>query len=200
MAALTPQPGGGTDDGPALHSGPQSALDRPRGLWGKTLGLTEDLLVALGALAVAGMGLYVVTGVVMRNVLNMSLHDESVVVGELMIIALVLPLGKVAAERGFITVDILTQRFQTRHAIALNGLACVVGLIAAAVLFYAGHRALMDALHHKAFYFGTLQLPEWPGKLAFFVGYTVFTLRLLDLLILDTYARIKGTDVIKGTD
>lgn len=192
MGALNPQDQGGGDNAPPSHGGPESALDRPRGLWGKALGLAEDLLVMLSALAVAGMGFYVVAGVVMRNVLNMSLHDESVVVGELMIAALVLPLGKVAAERSFITVDVLTQRFQNRHAIVLNALACVVGLIIASVLFYAGYRALMDALRTNAFYFGSLRLPEWPGKLAFFVGYAVFTLRLLDLLFLDTYARLRA--------
>lgn len=191
MGALNPQNREGVDTDPPSHGGPQSALDRPRGLWGRALGLTEDLLVTLAALAVAGMGLYVVAGVVMRNFLNMSLHDEAVIVGELMIAALVLPLGKVAAERGFITVDVLTRRFQNRHAITLNALACVVGLIIASVLFYAGHRALLDALRTNAFYFGSLRFPEWPGKLAFFVGYAVFTLRLLDLLFLDTFARLR---------
>lgn len=193
MGTLSNQQEGGASTGPAAdHGGPESGLGRPRGLWGRALGLTEDILVAAGALAVAAMSLYVVTGVIMRNFLNMSLHDESVVVGELMIAALVLPLGKVAAERGFITVDILTQRFQNRHAVALNALAAIVGLIAAAVLFYAGFRALNDAILRNAFYFGTLKLPEWPGKLAFFLGYTVFTLRLLDLLILDTWAKLKS--------
>ncbi len=191
MGTLSDQQDSGAGHGPADH-GPESGLDRPRGLWGKALGLTEDILVALGALAVAGMSAYIVAGVIMRNFLNMSLHDEAVVVGELMIAALVLPLGKVAAERAFITVDVLTHRFQTRHVVALNALACIIGLIAAAVLFYAGYQALADTLRTNAFYFGTLQLPEWPGKLAFFVGYAVFTLRLLDLLILDTWAKLKS--------
>lgn len=190
MGALKDQQSGAAS-GPADALAPHLDHLRPRGLWGQLLGRTEDILVFFGALAVVGMSLYVVTGVVMRNLLNMSLHDESVVVGELMIFALVLPLGKVAAERSFITVDVLTKRFQKRNIIALNALACVVGLIAAGALWYAGMRAISEAWRSNAFYFGTLQLPEWPGKLAFFVGYTVFTLRLLDLLILDTYAKLK---------
>ncbi len=192
MGALKDQQSGATS-GPAAGPAHATELERPRGLWGQLLGRTEDLLVFFGAVAVVGMSLYVVTGVIMRNLLNMSLHDESVVVGELMIFALVLPLAKVAAERSFITVDVLTQRFQDRHIVTLNALACVVGLIAAGVLWYAGFRAISEAWRSNAFYFGTLQLPEWPGKLAFFVGYTVFTLRLLDLLILDTYAKLKNS-------
>lgn len=190
MGALNNQPSGAAT-GPAPTHGSSVETFRPRGLWGRMLGRTEDLLVLIGALAVVGMSLYVVAGVIMRNLLNMSLHDESVVVGELMIFALVLPLGKVAAERSFITVDVLSQRFLDRHAIVLNALACIIGLIAAGGMFFAGYRAIVEVLETNAFYFGTLQLPEWPGKLAFCVGYTVFSLRLLDLLILDTYAKLK---------
>lgn len=191
MGALNEQQEGAQPSPPNPH-GHSDALLRPRGLWGNLLGRTEDLFVMFGALAVAGMSAFVVTGVVMRNLLNMSLNDESVIVGELMIAALVLPLGKVAAEGGFITVDILTKRFQDRHAVVLNVIACVVGLVAAGVLFYAGYKSITEVLRSGSYYFGTLQLPEWPGKLMFFAGYVLFTLRLLDLLILDTWAKLKS--------
>ena len=171
----------GTGDG---HAGPRTP-------WRRLLEGTESLFAAVGAVAVAAMGAYVIAGVIMRNVLNMALHDEGVIVGELMIAALVLPLAKVAAERSFITVDVLTARFSARNALWLNALAAIVGLIAAGTLGYAGWRSLSEVLRSGSYYYGMLQLPEWPGKAMFFAGYILFTVRLLDLLILGSLARIK---------
>ncbi|GGE23672.1 TRAP-type mannitol/chloroaromatic compound transport system, small permease component [Gemmobacter megaterium] len=178
MGALNAPGAGGGDAG-------------PRSPWRRGLETIETLFAAIGAVAVAAMSAYVIAGVIMRNLLNMALHDEAVVVGELMIAALVLPLAKVAAEHSFITVDVLTGRFAARHAIWLNALAAIVGLIAAGAMGYAGWRTLSEVVRSGSYYYGMLQLPEWPGKTMFFAGYVLFAVRLLDLLILGTLARLK---------
>ncbi|EKE43242.1 hypothetical protein OCGS_2833 [Oceaniovalibus guishaninsula JLT2003] len=145
----------------------------------------EGAMTALAALAIFAMAAFICYGVIARNVLNISVSDETVIVGELMIAALVLPLARVAAERGFIVVELMTHRFAMRHRIALSALTVLVGLMAALPIAYAGLIAFQGAWSSGSFYFGVLNWPEWPGKLAFLAGYVLFTLRLLVLLVAD---------------
>lgn len=149
----------------------------------------EGAMTALAALAVFAMAVFICYGVIARNILNISVSDETVIVGELMIVALVLPLARVAAERGFIVVELLTQRFSEKHFVILSVLTVLVGLMAALPILYAGFRAFLEAYTSGNFYFGILNLPEWPGKLAFLLGYFFFVLRLLILLVSDGLAR-----------
>lgn len=149
----------------------------------------EGAMTGLAAIAIFLMAAFICYGVIARNILNISVSDETVIVGELMIVALVLPLARVAAERGFIIVELLSERFVTRHYLILSVLTVVVGLMAALPIAYAGLRAFNDALSSGSFYFGVLNLPEWPGKLAFILGYAFFVVRLLILLVSDGLAR-----------
>ncbi|MCF3593924.1 TRAP transporter small permease subunit [Rhodobacteraceae bacterium LMO-12] len=153
------------------------------------LGHVESAMTALAALAIFSMACFICYGVIARNILNISVSDETVIVGDMMIVALVLPLARVAAERGFIVVELLTQRFSKRHARVLAILTGAVGLIATLPITYAGLRAFGDAWQSGNFYFGVLNWPEWPGKLAFLLGYAMFLLRLVILLLSDATSR-----------
>ena len=149
------------------------------------MGRVEKLFLDLGALAIILFCVYICTGIILRTFFSSQVPDEVVVVGELMVAALILPLGFVAADRGFIAVELLTNRLPTSFQKWLNVLAVSVGLLATMPIAYAAFHAAEVALTSGNYFFGLLSLPEWPGRLAFFLGYLVFVLRLLDLLIHD---------------
>lgn len=165
----------------AAPAGGRSPVARARGL----LGRLEKLFLDIGALAIILFGTYICTGIILRTFFASQVPDEVVVVGELMVVALILPLGFVAADRGFIAVELLTNLMPKGIQKWLNLLTVAVGLLATMPIAYAAFHAAENALTSGNYFFGLLSLPEWPGRLAFFLGYAVFVIRLLDLLIHD---------------
>jgi TRAP-type C4-dicarboxylate transport system permease small subunit len=175
--------------GPLKTNG--TAPDRGRSAYAKTRGLlgwVEKLLLDFSALAIGFFCIYICTGILLRYFLGSQVPDEVVIVGELMVAALILPLGFVAADRGFIAVELLTNAMPMAVQRWLNVLAVLVGLLATLPITYAAWHAAETALTSGNYFFGLLSLPEWPGRIAFFCGYIVFVARLLDLLIHDTLA------------
>lgn len=167
-------------DGAAPTTG-RSSYAKVRGVFGRV----EKLLLDLGALAIIVFCIYICAGIILRSLFASQVPDEVVIVGELMVAALILPLGFVAADRGFIAVELLTNRMPPIVQRWLNVLAVSVGLLATLPITYAAFHAAETALTSGNYFFGLLSLPEWPGRLAFFCGYVVFVVRLLDLLIHD---------------
>ncbi len=168
------------DDGAARSPG-RSFYAGARG----GLGRLETALVALAAVCIFAMGAYITLGIVLRTFFGSQIPDEVVFVGELMVGALILPLAYVAADRGFIAVEVLTAHFGRRVQTWLNVLTAMVGLVAVVPITYAGLLAAVEAFEAGTYFFGILELPEWPGRLAFFCGYVTFLVRLIDLLIHD---------------
>lgn len=148
------------------------------------LGRIERLALDIGAVAIILIALYVTLGIVLRTFFRTSVPDETVIIGEAMIVAMVLPLAYVAAEGSFIAVDVFTSflRQGGRGDACLRVLAALVGLISAVVILIAAWGSLRDAILFDNYFFGILSLPEWPGRLAFFVGYVLFAVRLCLLL------------------
>lgn len=144
----------------------------------------ERLGTDLGAVAIVLIGLYVALGIVLRTFFNAALPDQTVLVGEAMVVAVVLPLAHVAATGSFIAVDAFTgfaMRSRAGRAI-LAALTAAVGLFAAGIILVASWGSLHDAVTEGNYFFGVLSWPEWPGRLAFFLGYVLFALRLTLLL------------------
>jgi len=167
-------------NGAALVQG-RSTYHKTRGL----LGRLEGVFIAIGAVCVLAFGAYINTGIIFRTFLGSQIYDEVVIVGELMIGSLILPLAFVAADRGFIAVEVLTARFGRKVQIWLNLFGSIIGLFAVIPIGYGGFLALHEAFESGNYFFGILELPEWPGRLVFFTGYVLFFLRLLDLVIHD---------------
>jgi len=140
----------------------------------------ELLFLDIGAGATFLLGLYVTVGVITRTFFASSIPDETVIVAELMIVAVVLPLAFVAAERGFIVVEIFVAAMArtARVNAVLNLLGSVCGVLSLILILYGAWNTLIDAYADGDYYFGVLSLPEWPGRLAFFLGYLVFFIRL----------------------
>ncbi|MDC0662975.1 TRAP transporter small permease [Marinobacter sp. SS21] len=154
------------------------------------LARVETWLLNLAVLCILGLGCIITASVVLRWVATSGVSDEVVIVGELMIGALILPLAFVAADRGFIAVEVLTNRFGPRAQHWLNVLAALVGLVAVAPIAYAAGLSMVDAIKSGAYFFGLLELPKWPGLVLFFVGYAAFFIRLIDLAVYEVLASL----------
>lgn len=146
----------------------------------------ENILLYIAVFCILALGAIIMTSVILRELGYSGVSDEVVIVGEMMIGALILPLAYVAADRGFIAVEVFTNRFGPRVQVSLNILSAVVGLCAVAPIAYAAYISMVDAINSGSYFFGLLELPKWPGRIAFFIGYGVFFIRLIDLAIFET--------------
>tara|TARA_R110002111_G_scaffold262444_2_gene338559 strand:+ start:33209 stop:33790 length:582 start_codon:yes stop_codon:yes gene_type:complete len=168
--------------GRSLGMACSKGLGRARGF----LAGLENILLYIAVFCILMLGVIIVTSVTLRELGFSGVSDEVVIVGELMIGALILPLAYVAADRGFIAVEVLTNRFGRRVQISLNILSAVVGLCAVAPIAYAAYISMIDAVDSGSYFFGLLELPKWPGRIAFFIGYVIFFIRLVDLTIYES--------------
>jgi len=102
-------------------------------------------------------------------------------VRELMIGAVVLPLAYVAAGRAHIAVEVFTSYMPESWQPALNLLGSLTGSLMLLPVLYGGYLDFESVASDGAYFFGELNLPEWPGRLIFLVGYIAFVLRLFVL-------------------
>ncbi|MEZ5674022.1 MAG: TRAP transporter small permease [Thalassovita sp.] len=152
------------------------------------LGRVEAGLTDFAAICILLMCAYVCSGVIARNLFGSQIPDEVVIISEMMVAAVVLPLGYCAAERSFVAVEVFNGMIGPRMDAVLHVLAAVIGIMAILPITYAGFESLIKAVENGDYNFGTLNLPEWPGWLAFFLGYLMFMIRLLVLLVTDAAA------------
>lgn len=165
-------------------------LRRARGF----LSWIETVLLNISVICIVALGGTILLSVTLRELGFSGVDDEVVIIGEMMIGALILPLAFVAADRGFIAVEVLTNRCGRRVQTALNILSAVVGLCAAVPIAYAGYLSMAHAIATHTVFFGMLELPRWPGRVAFFIGYLVFCIRLVDLAV---YEVLVGSGVVR---
>ncbi|WP_169543624.1 TRAP transporter small permease [Sneathiella aquimaris] len=158
----------------------------------KFLGRLESVFVTLSVLAILLMGLLITVSVVSRAVFGWSVPDSTIIVRELMIAAVVLPLAYVTATRSHIMVEVLTSFFPDRVQPWLNLFSVVIGVVALSPILYGGVVELMGTLEDEAYFFGDLELPEWPGRAVFALGYLLFILRLIALVGTDFLDAVKG--------
>lgn len=168
-----------TGHGGRAQSAP--AYRRARGLLGKA----EGALLAVAAVVILAMTAYVMLGIVLRTVFNMGLYDEIVIIGEMMVATISLPFAYVAAERGFIAIEVFTAWAGRRTRIWLDVLASIVGLAALTPITITAVSSGYKTWSEGSYFFGILNLPEWPGYAVYAVGIGFFLLRLIDLLVHD---------------
>lgn len=145
----------------------------------------ERLGMELATLAVVALALLITANVAGRELFGLSVPDSVILVRELMIAAVMLPLGMATAKRAHIAVTFLADRASPRWQGRLIVLGTLVALIALMPLIYAGGREALHALRTGAFYDGLLNLPRWPSRVVFLLGLVVMWLRLALMLAAD---------------
>lgn len=152
----------------------------------------EKTLLGLGALAVIMLGVLITTNVVARAVFATAVPDSVTMVRELMVAAILLPLGAATAARAHVSVAFISDRFGDRLRSWLIVMGTFVGLIALAPLIYAGGREFLSVWEKGSYYYGDLNLPKWPGLLLFVIGIAATWARLLELLVRDIGTILSG--------
>ncbi len=156
----------------------------------------------LGGLAIAGvcivaLGLMITTTVIMRNFFGSGVTDDIVIVSEFMVGAVFLPLAYVTANYHHICIEFLFNRMSPRIKLWTLAVGSIISLLALGPLALAAWIEFSHAAESGAYFFGRLELPEWPGRFAFLVGAVLFILRLAVICVADIRAAIGGnTDYI----
>ncbi len=152
----------------------------------------EGVLVILSICSILGICFIITATIFGRFLFGLSIPDDVIIVRELMIGAVVLPLGYVAAERAHIVVEVFTSRLAEHWQALLNLLASFLGSLLLLPILYGGYLGFTSVVSDGNYFFGELNLPEWPGRLMFLVGYSVFILRLFVLTGTDVLAVIRS--------
>ena len=58
-------------------------------------------------------------------------------------------------------------------------LAQIIALVTVVVVTYSAISFAVKVIEDESYFFGLLNVPEWPGKVAFAVGYALFLLQLV---------------------
>ena len=160
-----------------------------------------------GALLVAGMcivalGLMITLTVVTRNLFGWGVPDDVVIVRELMVGAVFLPLAYVTADYSHITIEFLFKRLGKQGKLWMLAMGSLISLLILIPLAFSAWQGFSHAASSGAYFFGELELPEWPGRFAFFAGAALFIVRLSIILVTDMRAAITGNTeyLVQRTD
>lgn len=145
----------------------------------------ENLLLTVSILCILGICAIIFSGVVTRALFSWSLPDAEILVRDLMIGSIVLPLAYVTAERAHIAVDVFVSLMPDAVRGWCDLLGSIIGFLVLLPIAYGGWTAFTTAWSDGSYFYGEFDLPEWPGKLAFFLGYAVFVIRLATLVVFD---------------
>lgn len=144
----------------------------------KALDLVERVFVTLSATAIIVICVLITVGIVTRAAFNWTIPDAEIIVRECMIWVAVLPLSYISASKAHIAVDVVHEMMPLRLRKRLNLLASLFSLLVLLPILYGAYLGLRTSIARDAYFFGTFEIPEWPGRAAFFAGYVVFTVRL----------------------
>lgn len=148
----------------------------------RTVGVLEGMLFLLATFAIIAIGLIENTNIFLRY-FGTGVSDSVIWIEMLMVAAIAFSLSYAQRRDAHISVDILYNYLPVRTQSALQVLTLLVGLLVSAAVAYWGWGEFWSALIGGNFYAGLLDLPEWPPKLAFFVGFALLFLRFAIQLI-----------------
>jgi len=163
--------------------------------------------IELGALLASGVCivallLMITLTVITRNLFGWGVTDDVIIVRELMVGVVFLPLAYVTADYSHVTIEFLFNRMGKRLKLWILAVGTLISLLILFPLAIAAWNEFFHAAKSGAYFFGELDLPEWPGRFAFFAGAALFIVRLTLICIADIRAAIGGDTkyLIQRTD
>ena len=154
-----------------MHA-PDSASER-------FFGAIEQVLIVISAVAVLLAGAITCTSVFGRWLFGWGVPDGETIIRNLMVVACVLPLSVVAGRRAHIAVDLVVRHFSAKARWRVDAFNGVLGVLMLAAIAWSGWLNLSTTWTRGSYYDGRLEIPEWPARLVFFVGYLLFVARSL---------------------
>lgn len=152
----------------------------------------EQGMLAIAGVCIVALGLMITATVVMRNTIGTGVPDDVTIVSELMVGAIFLPLAYVTANYGHITIEFLFNRMSKRLKLWTLAVGSIISLLILFPLALSAWKEFSHTVEAGSYFFGELDLPEWPGRLAFFAGAVLFVLRLALITVADIRAAING--------
>lgn len=160
----------------------------------KILSFLDRVLALCSVAALSALTLMVTVSVVGRYVFGQPVPDD-VVLGELLMLPIVyLPMAAVQARREHIFVSLFTDSAPRRVRAMLEVLGMLIGAGFFGVIAYAACFSFLDSVETGAYRVGLLDMPEYPGRLALFLGTGLFAARLL----IDAFRAMLGQDLAGG--
>lgn len=145
----------------------------------------ETLFVDVATASIILLALMIFADVIALNLFKASVPDAVIIVRELMVLAIIMPLAAATTQRAHISVEFLTNMLPDRVVNVFVIFGSLFGVFALAPLIYSGGKELLHQINTGSAFYGDLNLPQWPGRLAFVIGITLCWLRLLVMVISD---------------
>lgn len=148
----------------------------------------EELFLYCAGFCIVALGLMITLTVVLRNFFNTGVPDVVTIVGELMVGGIFLPLAYVTTKYHHIAIDFVFKLLNRRWRLIVLALGSLIVLFPMFLIALAAWGSFSHAISSGAYFFGELELPEWPGRFAFFAGVTLFYIRLIIIFFQDLRA------------
>ncbi len=139
----------------------------------------EQVLILVSGLAILASGAITFISVIGRWIFGWAVPDGEIMVRDLMIVACVLPLSVVAGRHAHIAVDLVVRHFSEKARRRVDLFNGYLGALILVAITWSGWLDFASAWTRNNYYDGRLELPEWPARLVFFVGYLLFVARSL---------------------
>lgn len=152
----------------------------------------ERLCIDVATAAIILLALMIFADVIALNLFKSSVPDAVIIVRELMVLAIIMPLAAATTQRAHIAVEFLTNMLPPRVVSYFTIFGTFFGVFALSPLIYSGGKELMHQINTGSAFYGDLNLPQWPGRLAFVVGISLCWLRLLVMAVGDIVTVWRG--------
>lgn len=155
----------------------------------------EKLCIDVATAAIILLALMIFADVVALNLFKTSVPDAVIIVRELMVLAIIMPLAAATTQRAHIAVEFLTNMLPPRVVNHFVIFGTLFGVFALTPLIYSGTKELMHQINTGSAFYGDLNLPQWPGRLAFVIGIALCWLRLVVMALGDIATVWRGENL-----
>ncbi|MCI5094950.1 MAG: TRAP transporter small permease [Rhodobacteraceae bacterium] len=148
---------------------------------GRGLDLLERGLMVLAVVAILMTSLLVLAEIGAREFLPFHVPDAVTIVAGLMVVSISFSLAHAMSVNAHIAVDLFYQHFPPSVQRLCDLIALVVGLGFSWAILYWSWFDVSKLYRRGSYYYGELQLPEWPVNSALLLGFAVLFARLVHL-------------------
>lgn len=154
----------------------------------------ELILVEMATLSIIILALLIFADVAAVVVFNSYIPDVVIIARELMVLAIILPLAATTSNKAHISVEVIANLMPEKVVKRLITFGYFFAAVAIVPLTFVAIKDLVQQVDTGELFYGDLQLPVWPGRLAFSIGMTMCLLRLITLFVGDFMPRRKNKE------
>ena len=152
----------------------------------------EDAFINVATVAIILLAALIFADVVALNLFKSAVPDTVIIVRELMVVAITMPLAAATAKRVHIAVEFVTNYLPTKMVNWFVVFGTLFGAMAMVPLIWSGFNELSHQWTTGSAFYGDLNLPQWPGRLAFVIGISLCWLRLVTMFFTDSLTLLRG--------